>query len=80
MAGPAAQLDEAYGFCRSVGLPITLAQLSITEDIPSVVAQIAAVATQPEKSTYNMPFPVSADSVADAILAADVYGTEFLKR
>ena len=76
----AAQLDEAYGFCRSVGLPVTLAQLSITEDIPSVVAQIAAVATQPEKSTYNMPFPVSADSVADAILAADVYGTEFLKR
>ena len=76
----AAQLYEAYGFCRSVGLPVTLAQLSITEDIPSVVAQIAAVATQPEKSTYNMPFPVSADSVADAILAADVYGTEFLKR
>lgn len=77
---PAEELDEAYGFCQSIGLPITLAQLSITQDIPSAAAQIASVAVQPEKSTYNMPFPVSADSVADAILAADVYGTEFLKR
>lgn len=68
------ELNEAFGFCISVGLPVTLADLSITEDIPAVVDQIAAVATQPEKSTYNMPFPVSKESVADAILAADAYG------
>ena len=74
------ELNEAYSFCKSVGLPITLEQLSITEDIPSVAAQIAKVATQPEKSTYNMPFPVSAASVTDAILAADVYGIDFMNR
>ncbi len=68
------ELNEAFGFCISVGLPVTLADLSITEDIPAVVDQIASVATQPEKSTYNMPFPVSKESVADAILAADAYG------
>ena len=51
----------------------------IADKILNSLAQ-DGVAVQPEKSTYNMPFPVSADSVADAILAADVYGTEFLKR
>ena len=68
------ELNEAFGFCKSVGLPITLADMHITENVAETVAQIAAVATLPEKSTYNMPFPVSAASVADAILAADAYG------
>lgn len=74
------ELEEAYGFCQSVGLPITLEQLGIIENITETVTQIANVAMLPEKSTYNMPFPVSAAGVADAILAADVYGTEFSKR
>ena len=68
------ELAEAYGFCKEIGLPITLEQLGITEDIPACIEQIAAVATQPEKSTYNMPFPVSTASVRDAIAAADAYG------
>lgn len=72
------ELDEAFSFCCSVGLPVTLEQLGITENVHECVKQIAVVATQPEKSTYNMPFPVSAASVADAILAADVYGKEFI--
>lgn len=72
------ELDEAFGFCYSVGLPITLEQLGITEDVKECVQQIAAVATQPEKSTYNMPFAVSQASVADAILAANIYGKTFI--
>lgn len=75
---PEDELTQAYGFCISVGLPVTLEQLSITEDVSAVIEQIAAVATQPEKSTYNMPFPVSAASVADAIAAADIYGKTLL--
>ncbi len=74
---PSNELNEAYQFCASVGLPVTLAQLSITEDIDSVIEQIANVAMQPEKSTHNMPFPVSAAMVADAIAAADIYGRDF---
>ncbi|MBQ9320872.1 MAG: glycerol dehydrogenase [Eubacterium sp.] len=68
------ELDEAFGFCLSVGLPVTLEELGITEDVQETVKKIAAVALLPEKSTYNMPFPVSEESVADAILAADLYG------
>ncbi len=75
---PEAELSQAYGFCIAVGLPVTLEALGITADVPAVIAQIAAVATQPEKSTYNMPFPVSAASVADAIAAADAYGKALL--
>ena len=75
---PYSELEEAYGFCKEIGLPITLGQLGITEDVPACIEQIAGVATQPEKSTYNMPFPVSAASVADAIAAADAYGKTLL--
>ncbi len=73
-----AELEEAYCFCVSVGLPVTLAQLSITEEVPACIQRIAEVAMQPEKSTHNMPFPVSVSSVADAIAAADAYGSAFL--
>ena len=72
------ELQEAYGFCASVGLPVTLAQLAITEQVPETIRQIATVATEPGKSIYNMPFPVSTDTVADAIAAADAYGAAFL--
>lgn len=76
---PEDELQTAYGFCASVGLPVTLEQLSITENIAAAVLQIASVATQPEKSTYNMPFPVSAISVHDAVFAADAYGKHYLE-
>lgn len=72
------ELKEAFAFCYSVGLPITLEQLGIVDNVKECVQQIAEVATQPEKSTYNMPFPVSQASVADAIFAADIYGREFI--
>ena len=72
------ELQEAYGFCASVGLPVTLAQLAITEQVPETIQQIATVATERGKSIYNMPFPVSTDTVADAIAAADAYGAAFL--
>ena len=74
------ELQEAYGFCVSVGLPVTLEQLCLTEDIPGCIRRIAEVAVQPEKSTYNMPFSVSLELVADAIAAADAYGISFLSR
>ncbi|HAJ74354.1 MAG TPA: glycerol dehydrogenase [Lachnospiraceae bacterium] len=68
------ELNEAYDFCISVNLPVTLEDLNITENVKETVDKIASVAVLPGKSTYNMPFPVSAESVADAILAADLYG------
>ncbi|MDO5142776.1 MAG: glycerol dehydrogenase [Eubacteriales bacterium] len=72
------ELHEAYGFCIAVGLPVTLAQLGITEDVAACIAQIASVATQPEKSIYNMPFPIDTALVADAIAMADAYGQRLL--
>lgn len=71
---PQHELDQAYGFCMDVGLPVTLEQLDLTQDVPACIQQIADVATQPDASAHNMPFPISASSVADAIAAADAYG------
>jgi glycerol dehydrogenase len=72
------ELDEAYFFCAEVGLPVTLAQLSITEDPEGAALQIAKVATLQDKPIYNMPVTVTEKSVRDAILAADLYGQNFV--
>ncbi|MCI1305501.1 MAG: glycerol dehydrogenase [Lachnospiraceae bacterium] len=73
------ELDEAYSFCATVGLPVTLEQLSITDNPEDAALQIAEVATQKDKPIYNMPCTVTEKSVRDAILAADLYGQAFMK-
>ncbi len=73
------ELDEAYSFCVSVGLPVTLQQLSITEDPEDAALQIAKIATQKDKPIYNMPCTITEAAVRDAILAADLYGRSYLE-
>jgi glycerol dehydrogenase len=70
-----AEIQEVIDFCLSVGLPVCLADLGV-QDIGDRLAQVAANATIPEESVHNMPFPVTADMVAAAILAADKLGSE----
>ena len=69
------EINEVIGFCLDVGLPVCLADLGV-EDIGDRIAQVAANSTIPEESIHNMPFPVTADMVAAAILAADKLGAE----
>ncbi|MGA1056808.1 MAG: glycerol dehydrogenase [Phycisphaerales bacterium] len=75
---PGAMIDEVLGFCVSVGLPVTLAEIGCGDLSKEMLAKIAARATAPGEVTHNEPFPVTAAMVERAIVAADERGRAFL--
>lgn len=68
------EIETVLDFCRSVGLPTCLKDLGVTTMTPEKIMAVAKQSCAPGESIYNMPFPVSADSVYAAILAADKIG------
>lgn len=71
---PQEELDRTIKYCQSVGLPTCLADLSVTEVTPEKIMKVAIGATAEGETIHNMPFPVTADMVCAAILAADKLG------
>ncbi len=70
----AEELDDVLDFCISVGLPVTLEQIGITEPTWEKMMQVAKIACGPSDTGNNMPFEVTPEMVANAILAADAIG------
>ena len=71
---PAAEIDQVLTFCRSVGLPTTLAEIGLADADDATGALIAAGTVAPQESAHNEPFPVTADLIARGIRAADALG------
>lgn len=71
---PQEELDRTIKYCQSVGLPTCLADLGVTEVTAEKVMKVAIGATAEGETIHNMPFPVTADMVCAAILAADKLG------
>lgn len=78
-AGSAA-IDEVMGFCLSVGLPLTLAELGLEKLTREKAWAIAQRAIAPGESAHNEPFEVTAEAVMDALYAADSAGGAFKAR
>lgn len=68
------QLEEVLGFCLEVGLPVTLADLGITEVTREKIMVVAEAACAPSDTMGNMPFDVTPEMVCEAILGADALG------
>lgn len=71
---PQPAIDELVGFCRAVGLPVTLAGIGLTGATAAVVSRIAVRACAAGETIHNLPFAVTPAAVADAIRAADALG------
>ncbi|MGI6700909.1 MAG: glycerol dehydrogenase [Christensenellales bacterium] len=71
----AAEIQEVIDFCLSVGLPVCLEDLGV-KDIGDRIMEVAEKACIPEESIHNMPFPVTPEMVAAAILGADKLGKD----
>lgn len=71
---PMEELAEVVDFCQTVGLPTTLAEIGLTDVSREDIRKVAEAASAPGESIHNMPFPVDADKVYAAILAADALG------
>ncbi len=77
---PSATVDEAMGFCLSVGLPLTLAELGLENLSRETARSIAERAVAVGESAHNEPFEVTAANLMDAIYAADAVGAAFKAR
>lgn len=71
---PTAVIDEIFSFCHTVGLPVTLADLNCGAIDKATLRHAANVAVEPGKPSHNMPFPVTADMIYNAMIAADALG------
>lgn len=74
---PATEIAEVTRFCRSVGLPTTLAELGLDPADEPVLRRVAERTVEPGETAHNEPFPVTDEAIYDGILAADHYGAGF---
>ncbi len=72
------EIYEVLDFCVEVGLPVTFAQLGVEDASWERVLEVAKLACAPTDTLGNMPFEVTPEKVANAMLAADAYGREAL--
>ena len=74
---PMEEINKVVDFCISVGLPVTLKQIGVTDVSRVKIACIKACAEG--ESIHNMLGDVTAMKLYDAILVADTLGEEKLK-
>lgn len=67
-------MDTALGFCRAVGLPVTLAELGLADAERSDLERVARRTVPEGEPIHNEPFAVDAAMVLDAIRTADALG------
>jgi glycerol dehydrogenase len=77
---PAEEMEETLGFCVEVGLPVCLADIGVNAVSADELMAVAEKACIEEESVHSMPFPVTAESVAAAIAAADAIGGAYKAR
>lgn len=68
-----AEIKQVTEFCRDLGLPTNLADLGVKEIDEAEIMQVAEASCAEDDTMHNMPFPVTAEMVKDAILAVDNY-------
>jgi glycerol dehydrogenase len=74
---PTAEIEDFIAFCNRVGLATTLEEVGLGGADRDELMMVANAATVPGETIHNMPFRVDAESVCDAMIAADAYGRSF---
>nr|WP_278430457.1 glycerol dehydrogenase [Brevibacillus laterosporus] len=75
-----AEINEVLKFCVSVGLPVSLADIGVTNVTRAELHNVAQKACIIEESIHSMPFPMSEEDVVAAIIVADQIGQEFKEK
>lgn len=69
---PKAEIENVIHFCKSVGLPVTLQEVGVSDVSRVMIAAEKACAEG--ESIHNMPGDVTPEQLYDALLAADLLG------
>ena len=70
------EIERYIAFYISLGLPVTLEDIKLKDASKEDIMKVAEAATI-EEETIHAAFDVTADDVADAIIAADQYAKAF---
>jgi glycerol dehydrogenase len=70
---PLAEIEATAKFCRSLGLPTTLADLHLGGASKADIGRVAEAALAPESATWRSAGPLAVETVRDAIFALDAY-------
>lgn len=68
---PAAEFAQVRDFCRSVGLPTTLADIGLADVDAGTLEQVAQLTVAPGETAHHEPFAVTAPMIMDGIRVAD---------
>jgi glycerol dehydrogenase len=71
------EIDELLCFLVSVGLPVTLEDIGITEPTKEKLMKVAQATCAPGETIHNHAMPITVDAVYAAIVAADALGRDF---
>lgn len=71
------EMNQVLAFMKDVGLPMTLADLGITDVKEDEIRKVAEAACVPTQSTKNLRKDITADEVYAAIMEADKIGTAY---
>jgi glycerol dehydrogenase len=72
---PAAESKTVYAFCEKIGLPTTLADLSLPDITPEELMKAAEKACAPEECIHHEAGNITPEKVLNAMLAADAIGS-----
>jgi len=71
---PEKELNEVYGFCKAVGLPITLEELGISAENKAGLMEVAKKSAEQDSPIHHEGSDITPEKVYDALLKADDYG------
>lgn len=74
---PTEEIEEVITFCKSVGLPICLDDIGVKSVSEEELKAVAAKSCIKEESIHAMPFPITEQAVAAAIITADKIGKQY---
>ena len=74
---PEEEINQVLDFCLEVGLPVCLSDIGVDEISEEELMEVAEKSCIAEESVHSMPFPISVESVAAAIITADRLGRNY---
>jgi glycerol dehydrogenase len=74
------EIERYLQFYIDLDLPVTLADVKLADASDDDLYRVAKAATKEGETIHNLPFPVSAKSVFDAMQAADQYARAYKEK
>lgn len=74
------EIYEVMDFCVKVGLPVCLSDIGVESMTQEELMEVAKKSCLKEESIHSMPFLITAEAVAAAIITADTIGREYKNR